>query len=117
MLPETIPVSTLLNRLHQRSHFVRGQRVALDKDVAACFGVSAGQLRRMVARHKTRFPPEDLFRITQEEYQALKKRRARFLPYVFTEEGVLLLSSVLKTPQAVQASIEIIRELFSFRAN
>jgi hypothetical protein len=117
MRRETIPISKLLNQLHQRSHFVRDQRVVLDEDAAILYGVSAGQLRRMVARHKARFPPEALFRMTLEEYRVLKDRRARFLPYVFTEEGVLLLSSVLKTPQAVQASIEIIRELFSFRNN
>ena len=89
----------------------------LDEDAAILYGVSAGHLRRMVARHRARFPSEAIFRMTPEEYQALKNRRTRFLPYVFSEEGLLLLSSILRTPQAVQASIEIIRELFSFRAN
>ena len=55
--------------------------------------------------------------MTEKEYQTLKNRRADFLPYAFTELGVVLASSVLKTPQAVQASIEIIRELFSFKNN
>jgi hypothetical protein len=117
MNPEAIPVSTMLNRLQQRSHFVREQRVVLDEDVAVGYGVSAGHLRRMVARHKARFPSEAIFRLTYEEFQALKRRRAGYLPYVFTEEGILLVSSILKTPQAVQSSIEIIRELFSFRTN
>ena len=117
MQPETIPVSRLLNQLHQRSHFVRGRRVVHDEDVAILYGVSTGHLRRMVTRHKARFPSEAMVRLSQEEHQSLKRRRAHFMPYAFTEEGVLLLSSVLKTPQAVQTSIEIIRELFSFRVN
>jgi len=117
MRRETVSISTRLNQLREQSHFVRNQRVVLDEEVAVCYGVSVGHLRRAVARHKARFPPDALFRMTQKEYQTLKNRRADFLPYAFTELGVVLASSVLKTPQAVQASIEIIRELFSFRTN
>jgi hypothetical protein len=58
-----------------------------------------------------------MVRLSQEECQSLKRRRTRFLRYAFTEEAILLLSSILKTPQAVQTSIEIIRELFSFKDN
>jgi hypothetical protein len=117
MPPDLLPVSALLNRLLHRSHYIRGTRIVLDKDVADIFGVSLGHLRRIVAIHKARFPSEALVRLTTEELRSLKQQPVRFLPYGFTEEGVLLAASVLKTPQAVRVSIDVIRELFNFNSN
>ena len=103
-MSQTLSVHKFLDRLKQRSCFVEGQRVVRDKDVAELYGVPIGQLRRAVRRHSACFPPDLVFKTSEEEY-------------VFTEEGILLVSSVLKNSQAVQISIEIIRELHSFRAN
>lgn len=94
----------LLNTLKERSHFIRGQRVVLDRDAADAYGVSNGQLRRAVKRHVARFPPDLMIQISKDQY-------------AFTETGLLMLSVVLKTPQAVQANIEIIRELFGSESN
>ena len=94
---------TLLNRLKQRSHFIRGQRMVIDKDVAAVYSVSAGQLRRTVKRHIARFPPDFLL-IENDQY-------------FFTESGILMVACLLKKPQAVQISLDIVRELFSFPSN
>src|SRR5580693_3473262 len=103
---ETLSAHALLNKLHQRARFIDGQRVILDKDAAEVYGISVGVLRRTVAKNKVRFLGEVLFQ--------LKGKESR---YAFTEEGILLLSSIINTPQAIQTSIEIIRDLFSFRSN
>jgi hypothetical protein len=117
MPPDLLPVSTLLNRLLQRSHWIRGYRVVLDEDVAECFRVPVGDLRRAVALHKNRFPPQAMIRLTPTECQGLNHQPSKFLPYGFTEEGILLVASILKTPQAVKVSIDVIRELFNFNSN
>ena len=95
---------TLLNQLRNRARFVRGRKVVIDRDVAVVFGVSAEYIRRVVGRNKSRFPSDFVFKANKKEY-------------AFSEEGVLMLSSVLKTSQAVQTSIEVVRELFGFRLN
>src|SRR5258708_1924189 len=94
---------TLLDRLKQRSQFVRGQRVALDKDVAELYGVSLGKLRGVVKRHSARFPPDFLI---EENSQ-----------YFFTEEGILMVSTILRNSRATQVSLAIVRELFGFNSN
>jgi hypothetical protein len=95
---------TLLNRLKQRSHFIQGQKVVLDTDAAAAYGVSIGYLRRAVKRNIPRFPEDVLIQINKNEY-------------AFTETGLVTLSTVLNSPQAIQTNIEIIRELFGFQSN
>jgi hypothetical protein len=93
----------LLDRLKQRSHFVQGQRVALDKDVAELYGVSVGKLRGAVKRHLARFPPDFLL----EEHNQ----------YFFSEVGILMVSSILRNSRATQVSLAIVRELFGFNSN
>ena len=78
--------------------------MAFDTDVAALYGISVACLRQVVQRHKARFPADFLF----------KTREGR---YVFSDGGVLMVSSVLRNAQAAQISIEIIRELFGFNNN
>ena len=104
MPPELISVSTLLNRFKQKRHFVEGKSVAFETDVADLYGITTRRLKQIVQRHKPRFPADFLFKASDGRY-------------VFTEEGILMLSSVLKNAQAVQISLDIIRELFGFNAN
>ena len=90
----------------------------LDTDAAELFGVTASRLRRAVKRGPERFPSDCVYELTLEEMRSLPTRRHRARPlYAFTETVLLMLSSVLNTPQAIAASISIIRELFSFTLN
>ncbi len=92
--------------------------MVLDTDAAELFGVTASRLRRAVKRESERFPSDWAFELTSEEMRALSARGNRALPrYAFTEAGLLMLASVLNTPQAVEASLSVIRELFGFPLN
>ena len=93
----------LLDRLKQRSHFVHGHRVVQDKDVAELYGVSVKKLRGAVKRYLIRFPPDFLI---EENNQ-----------FFFTEEGILMVSSVIRNSRATEVSLAIVRELFGFNKN
>lgn len=103
---------------------VRGQRVMLDSDLAALYGVETGALVRAVHRNAARFPEDFMFQLTKDEAETfeipnwhLKSGRGgrRYLPYVFTEQGVAMLSSVLRSDRAVQVNIEIMRAFVRLR--
>ena len=90
----------VLNKIY----FIREQKVMLDEDLAVLYGVSTKRLNEQVSRNIGRFPKDFMFRLTEEEYESLrsqfatsKKGGRRYLPYVFTEHGVLMLSSVLNS--------------------
>ena len=102
---------------------IRGQRVMLDRDLAALYGVTTGNLNKAVQRNAERFPPDFMFQLTADEAAALRfqfgslKRGQHFkyLPQVFTQEGVAMLSSVLRSPRAVQVNIAIMRVFVRLR--
>ncbi|MGO8931952.1 MAG: ORF6N domain-containing protein [Limisphaerales bacterium] len=102
---------------------IRGQRVMLDRDLAALYGVTTGNLNKAVQRNPERFPPDFMFQLTADEAEALRfqfgslKRGQHFkyLPQVFTQEGVAMLSSVLRSPRAVQVNIAIMRVFVRLR--
>jgi hypothetical protein len=93
--------------------FIRGQRVMLDRDLAALYGVETKNLNKAVWRNLDRFPADFMFQLTEDEADCLRfqigtlKRGQHFkyLPRVFTQEGVAMLSSVLRSPRAVQVNI------------
>jgi hypothetical protein len=103
-------------------HIIRGQRVMLDRDLAELYGVTTKQLNQQVARNKNRFPSDFAYQLTQQEFTSLKSQIVtskspgrggrRYLPYAFTEQGVAMLSSVLKSPTAVRVNIEIMPRSF-----
>ncbi len=103
---------------------VRGQRVMLDADLAALYGVTTGNLVKAVRRNLERFPEDFMFQLTAEEVENLRFQSGsssshggrRYLPYAFTEQGVAMLSSVLRSPRAVQVNIEIMRAFVRLRA-
>jgi hypothetical protein len=103
---------------------IRGQRVMLDRDLAALYGVTTGNLNKAVQRNPERFPPDFMFQLTADEAETLRfqfgslKRGQHFkyLPQVFTQEGVAMLSSVLRSPRAVQVNIAIMRVFVRLRA-
>lgn len=97
---------------------LRGKKVMLDEDLANLYGVETKQLKRQVKRNLARFPEDFMFTLTQKEYQeflrcqigTLKKGGySKYLPYAFTEQGVAMLSSVLRSERAVQVNIAIMR--------
>ena len=99
-------------------HNIRGQKVMLDSDLAMLYGVLTKNLNKAVKRNVQRFPEDFMFQLTEEEYETLrfqigtskpKRGGRRFMPYVFTEQGIAMLSSVLKSEQAISVNIQIMR--------
>jgi hypothetical protein len=95
---------------------VRGKRIMLDRDLAQLYGVDTGRLNEQVSRNRERFPEDFMFQLTKKEFINLKSHFAtsswggtRKIPYVFTEQGVAMLSSVLSSKRAVQVNIQIMR--------
>ena len=110
--------------ISQRIHTIRGHRVMLDADLAELYGVTTKVFNQAIQRNMDRFPEDFMFRLTEEEFSDLrsqfvtsKKGRGgrRYLPYVFTEQGVAMLSGVLNNPRAVQVNIAIMRAFVRLR--
>ena len=100
----------------EKIYLIRGQKVMLDRDLAEMYGVEVKRLNQAVKRNTTRFPEDFMFQISKDEFQNLKSQivtsswgGVRKLPYVFTEQGVAMLSSVLNSETAIQVNIQIIR--------
>ena len=97
---------------------IRGCKVMLDSDLAKLYGVDTFNLNKAVKRNLSRFPKDFMFQLTKDEYNSLifqsgisnsKRGGRRFMPYVFTEQGVAMLSSVLQSEQAISINIQIMR--------
>lgn len=102
--------------------FVRNHKVLLDSELAALYQVETKALTRAVRRNVDRFPDDFMFQLTVEESDTLRRQIGtsswggrRYRPYVFTEQGVAMLSSVLKSDRAVQVNIEIMRTFVRLR--
>jgi len=109
-------------RIEQTILLIRGHRVMLDADLAVLYGVETKEFNRAVTRNMERFPDDFMFRLTKKEYEDLRyhfgtSRRGgrRYLPYAFTEQGVAMLSSVLRSKRAVQVNITIMRAFVQLR--
>jgi len=109
-------------KIEKRIFLLRGQKVMLDADLAELYGVETGALKRAVKRNRERFPEDFMFPLTFQEVGILRCQNGisswgghRFLPYAFTEQGVAMLSSVLKSKRAVQVNIEIMRAFVKLR--
>lgn len=118
------PVATVQpEQIEQAILLIRGQRVMLDRDLAALYGVTTGNLNKAVQRNADRFPADFMFQLTGDEAEALRfqfgslkqGQHFKYLPYVFTQEGVAMLSSVLHSPRAVLVNIAIMRVFVRFR--
>lgn len=102
---------------------VRGQRVLVDVDLAAMYGVETKVLNQAVRRNRLRFPPDFMFQLTAQEAAILRSQSVtssphggrRTRPFVFTEQGVAMLSSVLRSSRAIAANIEIMRAFVRLR--
>ena len=115
--------SAPVRRIEQAILVVRGLRVMLSTDLAALYAVEPGALIRAVRRNIDRFPEDFMFQLTPDEFRNLKCQFGissswggrRHAPYVFTEQGVAMLSSVLRSERAVQVNIEIVRAFVRLR--
>ena len=101
---------------------IRGVQVILDRDVAGLYGIATGALNRQVKRNEERFPEDFMFRLSAEEWNNLKCQIGisslggdRQLPYAFTENGITMLSSVLRSPTAIEVNIRIMRAFSAMR--
>ena len=116
----SISISAIEGRIHQ----VRSQRVVLDKDLAELFGVTTYRLNEQIKRNRQRFPHDFMFQLTDQEVSALRSQTAiskkgrggrRYLPYAFTEHGVVMAANVLNSPIAVESSVLIVRAFIRLR--
>ena len=110
------------NKVESLIRVIRGQQVMLDRDLAELYGVETRRLNEQVKRNIERFPEDFMFQLTSNEFDNLKSQFAtsswggvRKLSYAFTEQGVAMLSGVLKSPTAVEANIRIMRAFVSMR--
>jgi len=101
----------------------RGDKVMLDLDLAALYGVETKRLKEQVRRNISRFPKDFMFVLNKDEFEFLRSQFAtsthggtRYLPMVFTEQGVAMLSSVLNSEKSIQVNIEIMRAFANYRA-
>ena len=116
-----IPVEVIEKKIY----LIRGHKVMLDNDLAELYGVPTKRLNEQVKRNVTRFPADFMFQLTAEEatslrsqFATLKQRRGqhrKYLPFVFTEQGVAMLSSVLNSERAIQVNIAIMRAFVKLR--
>src|SRR5262249_13242869 len=112
----THPSLISLDKITRRIYLIRGHKVMLDRDLAALYQVTTKALNQAVKRNASRFPADFMFQLTKEEAEILRSQTVtsrwggrRYLPFAFTQEGVAMLSSVLKSERAVQMNILIMR--------
>jgi len=106
-----------IERVENRIYMIRGQKVMLDRDLAKLYDVKAFRLREQVKRNIDRFPDDFMFQLEETEVDIMvsqnaipsKKHLGGYFPYVFTQEGVAMLSTVLRSRKAVQVNIAIMR--------
>jgi hypothetical protein len=119
-VPKTRSVAVTVDTIRE----IRGLRVMLDSDLAALYAVPTKSLNLAVRRNSSRFPPDFMFRLTREESSRLRfqtetsnpgRGGRRHAPYAFTEQGVAMLSSVLRSRRAVRVDVEIMRAFVRLR--
>jgi hypothetical protein len=118
--PVTVPSETIINKIFD----VRGKKVMVDRDLARLYDVETRVLVQSVKRNLDRFPSDFMFQLDANEAEYLRSQIVisnegrggrRYLPYVFTEQGMAMLSSILNSPQAIHVNIQIIRTFSKLR--
>jgi phage regulator Rha-like protein len=119
MTTKLIPQEVIQNKIL----LIRGLKVMLDSDLAELYDVSTYDLKRAVRRNLSRFPADFMFELTPQEYSVLRRHfgalkrgaHSKYLPYAFTEHGILMLSNVLNSERAIQVNIQIMRAFTKLR--
>ena len=110
--------------IRTKIHEIRGQQVMLDFDLAELYGVETRVLNQSVKRNKDRFPLDFMFQLNEEEWESMSsqfvttsrvKRPKKSIPFAFTEQGVAMLSGVLRSPTAIEVNIRIMRAFVAIR--
>ena len=111
--------------IKEKVFLIRGKKVMLDRDLAELYGVEIKRLNEAVKRNLERFPPDFMFQLNKEESEICSRsqiatlnvrgKNIKYSPYVFTEQGIAMLSSVLKSRQAIQVNIQIMRAFTALR--
>ena len=116
----TVPDERIVSNIY----LIRRKKVMLDRDLAELYGVPTGRLNEQVTRNEKRFPEDFMFRLTEAEFDSLRSQFAtlkgrgkhpKYLPRVFTEQGVAMLSTVLNSERAIQVNIQIMRTFTKLR--
>ncbi len=118
-MPNLVPAEVIATKIL----IIRGKRIMLDKDIAILYGVKPIALRQQVKRNCERFPEDFMFQLTGEEVKIMvshfvipsKQNLGGYLPYAFTEQGVAMLSSVLRSKRAILVNIQIMRAFTQLR--
>jgi len=115
---DIIPIENLTGLIY----LIRGKKVMLDRDLAELYGVETKRLKEQVKRNIERFPEDFMFELSKKEHEVLRSQIAtsswggtRYAPMAFTEHGVLMISSVLKSDKAIQVNIQIMRAFTKLR--
>ena len=121
---QSIEVSTFLSQdvIERKIYFIRGKKVMFDKDLAALYGVETRNLNKAVARNLERFPSDFMFQLNEKEFKNLMFQfgtsswgGTRKKPRVFSDYGILMLSSVLNSHRAIQVNIQIMRTFLKIK--
>ena len=122
---ESAEIITSTDFIKSKIFEVRGRRVMIDSDLASMYGVETKNLKRAVRNNIERFPDDFMFELTKQEYDSLRcnfftikngrGQHSKYLPYAFTQEGIAMLSGLLRTPIAIQVNINIMRVIFQLR--
>ena len=117
-MTDIVPAERITGKIYD----IRGKKVMLDKDLAELYEVETSQLKRAVRRNSERFPDDFMFELIKDEWQNLRCQidtsswgGVRYSPMAFTEQGVAMLSSVLRSKRAVQVNIQIMRAFTQMR--
>ncbi|CAN5611999.1 ORF6N domain-containing protein [soil metagenome] len=115
---------TVIEGIEEKIYLIRGQKVMLDSDLSAIYQVQTKVLNQAVKRNLHRFPEDFMFQLAENEAKSLRSQFVtsnkgrggrRYLPYVFTEHGAVMLATVLNSPTAIEASIKVVRAFVHFR--
>ena len=126
MADDKLPVIVEDREIQSMIYTFRGKQVMVDSNLADLYQVTTKRLNEQVNRNKNRFPPQFMFQLTEDEYRDLRSQIAtsndgdkhggrRYMPYVFTEQGIAMLSAVLRSDVAVQVSIKIMNAFVEMR--
>lgn len=116
----------LVSTISERIYFIRGHRIMLDRDLAELYSVETRSINQAVRRNIERFPEDFMFQLTEVEYEILRSqfvilrsgewgKHSKYMPYAFTEQGIAMLSSVLKSKTAIQVNVSIMRTFVKLR--